>query len=322
MTHEDERLETDSRLKRYAGIADMIGDRDNPTPIVALNKTLPEGSAAQLFVKLEWLNPFGSVKDRPAKWMLAAMEERIGLADKTVIEPTSGNTGIALAGMCALLGHPMVATVPYTTPEEKILLLKALGATVVTTPADPLSGKHPMDVSIEMAEAKVAEAAGTYVMPNQYDNPDNIAAHYDTTGPEIWDQTDGKVRYFFAGFGTCGTLIGVGRYLKERNPEVQVIGIEPVVGHHISGLKNFEETAVPGIYDPSVIDEIVYVNDAETAEMSRRLHAEEAMLIGSSGAAILAGAVRYLEGREGIGVAIAPDSSQKAISYLAAMLDE
>ncbi len=154
------------------------------------------------------------------------------------------------------------------------------------------------------------------VMPNQYDNMANVEAHYETTGPEIWAQTEGQIRFFIAGVGTGGTVSGVGRYLKERDPDIQVVAIEPVRGHHISGLKNLEETSVPGILDRSVIDEVVYVDDDDALEMSARLHREEALLAGSSTAAAVAGAVRYLEGRDGVAVAIAPDSSQKAISYL------
>ena len=161
-------------------------------------------------------------------------------------------------------------------------------------------------------------------MPNQYDNPVNAQAHYETTGPEIWAQTGGAIRYFFAGIGTGGTVSGVGRFLKEQDPAIHVIGIEPVPGHKISGLKNLEETAVPKILDRIVIDEIVYVDDAEALECARRLHAEEALLAGSSTAACIAGALRWLRenSAEGVAVAIAPDSSQKATSYLRAILGE
>ena len=316
----DSPLGKDSRLKRYASLAEMIGDAENPTPLVALSRVVPEGGA-QLFVKLEWMNPFGSVKDRPAKWMLEAMEERGELEGKTVLEPTSGNTGIALAAMAQLLGHPMRVTVPRSMPVEKSVLLKALGAEVVPTPEIAEPGRHPMDVAMDMAEQMIA-SSDTYVMPNQYDNPDNVRAHYETTGPEIWAQTEGRVRYFFGGFGTCGTVTGVGRFLKEQDPDIKIVAIEPVRGHHISGLKNLEETCVPGILDRSVIDEVVFVDDAETREAALRLHREEALLAGSSAAAVIAGALRYLKGREGVAVAIAPDSSQKAVSYLTEMIGE
>jgi cysteinyl-tRNA synthetase len=315
-------LGNDSRLKRYDDIRDMIGDLDNPTPLVGLGRMLPPDSDAVLYLKLEWMNPFGSVKDRAAKWMLQAMEERGELEGRTILEPTSGNTGIALAAMATLMGHPMVATVPWSMPFEKTVLMRALGAEVLPTPEGGVPGRHPMDVAMDMAEQTIEDFPGVYVMPNQYDNPDNVTAHYESTGPEIWAQTEGRIRYFFAGFGTTGTVTGVGRFLKERDPSIQVIAIEPVPGHRISGLKNLEETCVPGILDRAVIDEVLYVDDADARDAARRLHRQEAVMVGSSGAAIVAGALRYLEGRAGVAVAIAPDSSQKAISYLAEVLDE
>jgi cysteinyl-tRNA synthetase len=315
-------LGKDSRLKRYDDVRDMIGDPDNPTPLVSLPRLLPPDSEASLYVKLEWMNPFGSVKDRAAKWMLEAMERRGELAGRTILEPTSGNTGIALAAMASLMGHPMVATVPWSMPFEKTVLMRALGAEVVPTPEGGVPGRHPMDVAMDMAAEMIEDAPGVYAMPNQYDNEDNVTAHYESTGPEVWAQTEGRIRYFFAGFGTTGTVTGVGRFLKERDPGIQVIAIEPVPGHRISGLKNLEETCVPGILDRSVIDEVLYVDDAEAREVARRLHREEALMVGSSGAAVVAGALRYLEGRGGVAVAIAPDSSQKAISYLAEVLQD
>jgi cysteinyl-tRNA synthetase len=314
------RLGNDSRLRRYDSLRDMIGDTADPTPLVALRRMLPEDGAT-LYVKLEWMNPFGSVKDRAAKWMLEGLERRGELDDKTIVEPTSGNTGIALAAMAALLGKRIVTTVPRDLSLEKDVLMRMLGAEVVRTPATPDPDEHPMDVAIAMAE-EMARDSTAYVMPNQYDNPDNVRAHYETTGPEIWEQTGGRVRYFFAGLGTTGTVTGVGRYLKERDPSIRIVAIEPVPGHHISGLKNLEETSTPGILDRSVIDEIVYVDDDQTRETIRRIYSEEALMVGPSAAAIVAGAMRYLDGRTGVAVAIAPDSGQKAATYLAEVLGE
>ncbi len=321
MSDTPDRLGKDSRLKRYASLAEMIGDAENPTPIVALSRLAPEG--VELLVKLEWMNPFGSVKDRAAKWMLSAMDARGELAGRTVLEPTSGNTGIALAALCALEGRPMRAIVPASMPAEKSVLLRAFGAEVVPTPLVGVEGRHPMDVAMDMAE-QTLEASDEFVMPNQYDNPDNARAHYETTGPEIWAQTEGRIRYFFAGLGTGGTVSGAGRYLKERDPSIRVIATEPVTGHHISGLKNMEETAVPKILDRDVIDEIVYVDDPAALDTARRLHRDESLLVGSSAAACLAGALRWLRDNRasGVAVAIAPDSSQKAPSYLEQMLSK
>ncbi|NTW29435.1 MAG: cysteine synthase family protein [Coriobacteriia bacterium] len=310
-------LGNDSRLARYDHLLDMCGDVDNPTPIVRLNRMLT-GPDVALYMKCEWVNPFGSIKDRTAKWLLKGLIERDELDDKTVIEATSGNTGIALAAITALLGKRMVATAPHVLSPEKTALLRAFGADVRLTSPDDTSGLHPMDVAFKLAAQILSENPDKYVMPNQYDNADNARAHYESTGPEIWRQTEGHVKYFFAGLGTCGTIVGTARYLKEQNPDIQVIGIEPVKGHHISGLKNMEETAVPGNLDMSVIDEIVWVDDAMTDEAALRLYREEALMVGPSAAAITAGALRYLSqpGRSGIGVSIAPDSGQKAASYL------
>ncbi len=315
-------LGNDSRLARYDRLLDMCGDIEHPTPIVRLNRMLDNPDVA-LYVKCEWVNPFGSIKDRTAKWLLNGLVERGELdGDTAVIEATSGNTGIALAAIAQLLGVRMVATAPHVLSPEKTALLRAFGADLRLTSADDESGLHPMDVAFRLAEEIMAANPGEYVMPNQYDNADNARAHYESTGPEIWRQTEGRVRYFFAGLGTCGTVVGTGRYLKERDPEIKIIGIEPVPGHHISGLKNMEETAVPGNLDRSVIDEIVMVDDEMTDAAARRLYREEALMVGASAAAITAGAIEYLSrpGCAGIAVSIAPDSGQKAASYLTGIL--
>jgi len=307
--------------RHFATLADLIGDVEHPTPLARLQRTASAG--AELLVKLEWMNPFGSVKDRAAKWMLQGLEERGELGNREIIEATSGNTGIALAALCAVYGRRMTAVCPNTMPAEKAYLLRSLGATVVFTPHNPESTSHPMDVAMEVAMSMLGDGSH-YVMPNQYDNPDNARAHYESTGPEIWNQTGGKIRYFFAGIGTGGTISGVGRYLKERDPSIKVIAIEPVPGHHISGLKNLQETAIPSVFDPGVIDEIVYVDDADALTYARKLHFQEALLAGSSASACIAGAVRWLADHEGegIAVAIAPDSSQKAIGYIGEILGE
>lgn len=312
-------LGSDSRLKRYENLAEMIGDRANPTPMVALNRVGARDDL-RLYAKLEWMNPFGSVKDRTAKWLIDELVRKGALDGKTVLEPTSGNTGIALAALCAVLGQPMSAIVPFNMPAEKKTLLRILDAEVKYTPADAGGERHPMDIAMDMARELLA-SSDEYVMANQYDNPENPRAHYETTGPEIWEQTEGQVRYFFAGIGTCGTISGAGRFLKEQDPSIRVVAIEPIPGHHISGLKNMMETSVPANMDNSVIDEIIYVDDAQARAMSLRLHAEEALFAGSSGAAAVSGALRYLEGREGVAVVIIPDSSQKAIGYLHTALE-
>lgn len=324
MTHDDairnldhDGLGDDSKLARYDDILDMCGDTDHPTPIVRVNRML-ENDAVTLYVKCDWVNPFGSIKDRTAKWLLKGLAERGMLEGRTIVEATSGNTGIALAAICSQLGISMIATAPHVLSPEKTALLRAFGAEVrLTDPADS-SGLHPMDIAFRLAQQIVDSDPERYVMPNQYDNADNARAHFESTGPEIWEQTGGSIRYFFAGLGTCGTMVGTSRFLKERDPSIRCIAIEPVKGHHISGLKNMEETAVPANLDMSVIDEIVWVDDEMTDECARRMYREEALMVGPSAAAIAAGAMKYLgdQQRRGVAVCIAPDSGQKAASYL------
>jgi len=314
-------LGNDPRLVRYDNLLDMCGDTAHPTPLVRVDR-MQTNPNVSLYVKCEWTNPFGSIKDRTAKWLLKGLAERGELEGRTLVEATSGNTGIALAAICAQLGVPMIATAPHALSPEKTALLRAFGAEVRLTPTDDDSGLHPMDVAFRMAQAIRDSDPDRYVMPNQYDNADNARAHYESTGPEIWKQTEGCVRYFFAGFGTCGTLVGTSRFLKEQDPTIRTIGVQPVRGHHISGLKNMEETAVPANLDMSVIDDIVWVDDEMADEATRRLYREESLMVGPSAGAILAGALQYLgdEALSGIAVAVAPDSGQKAATYLAQIL--
>lgn len=315
-------LGNDPKLVRYDDLLDMCGDTAHPTPLVRLSALQPNPSA-DLYVKCEWTNPFGSIKDRTAKWLLNGLAERGQLQGKTIVEATSGNTGIALAAICARLRVPMVAVAPYNLSPEKNALLRAFGADVRLTPANDDSGLHPMDVAFRMAAAIRDSDPDRYVMPNQYDNADNARAHYESTGPEIWAQTEGRITHFFAGFGTCGTLVGTSRYLKEQNPGIRTIGVQPVQGHHISGLKNMEETAVPANLDMSLVDDIVWVDDDMADETTRRLYREESLMVGPSAGAIIAGALAYLGDTApgGIAVAIAPDSGQKAASYLMQIME-
>ncbi|MEL7666617.1 MAG: cysteine synthase family protein [Actinomycetota bacterium] len=315
-------LGNDPKLVRYDDLLDMCGDTAHPTPLVRLSALQPNPSA-DLYVKCEWTNPFGSIKDRTAKWLLNGLAERGQLQGKTIVEATSGNTGIALAAICARLRVPMVAVAPHNLSPEKNALLRAFGADVRLTPANDDSGLHPMDVAFRMAAAIRDSDPDRYVMPNQYDNADNARAHYESTGPEIWAQTEGRITHFFAGFGTCGTLVGTSRYLKEQNPGIRTIGVQPVRGHHISGLKNMEETAVPANLDMSLVDDIVWVDDDMADETTRRLYREESLMVGPSAGAIIAGALAYLGDTAlgGIAVAIAPDSGQKAASYLMQIME-
>ncbi len=311
-----ERLKTDRSLRRYEDIRELIGSRADPTPLVRLGR-VARGLEKELFLKLEWFNPFGSIKDRPALWMLKALEQSGTLDGRVLVEPTSGNTGIALAALAVLAGVKLTVTIPDGVPEEKITLLRMLGAEVWPTPDDLCPIDHPKDGAIALARSMVESAQGRsrYVMPNQYANPVNVQAHYETTGPEIWRQTEGQVRCFLAGLGTCGTITGVGRYLKEQDPEVRVIGVEPQKGHRLPGLKNMEEAREPVIFDRSVVDQIVRVDDEPAYEMTKRLFREEGLIVGPSTGAIVHAALEHCKQQSGVMVAVSPDSGFKYATY-------
>jgi cysteine synthase len=316
-------LDAAPRLRRYDSVADLIGDPQNPTPLVRLNHVL-EAAGSTLYLKLEWMNPFGSIKDRAALYMLRALVEQGALDGREIVEPTSGNTGIALAALAALTRRKIKITIPQAVPEEKRVLLRMLGAEVWPTPDDLCPVDHPKDGAIALARSFLASESGRerYVMPNQYENPDNVRAHYETTGPEIWRQTEGRVDYFFAGYGTCGTLSGIGRYLKERKPGVRVIAIEPDPGHHLPGLKNLTESKPPSILDRSVIDEVVRVHDQDAYAVTKRLFREEGLMVGPSTGAIVHAAREVLARSRGVAVAISPDSGLKYASFFAAQLGD
>jgi cysteine synthase len=322
LNHAAVQLHMSRSLRRYTNIRDMIARPEDPTPILRIMKTrLP--AAFELFLKLEWLNPFGSIKDRTAHYLLQGLEDR-GLSDgKDLVEPTSGNTGIALAALAAAQGRRIAVTIPSEAPDEKKTLLRMLGAEVWETPDDLCPIDHPKDGAIALAHSLASSAGGEkYVMPNQYENPDNVRAHYETTGPEIWKQTEGRVRFFLAGLGTCGTITGAGRYLKERNPEVRVIAIEPQKGHRIPGLKNLEESKAPGILDRSVIDRFVRVDDGPAYAMTKRLFREEGLIVGPSTGAIAHAAAEIGAAEEGVAVAISPDSGFRYASYFKEILGD
>ncbi len=320
---EQESLRTSSDLRRYSDIRELIANSADPTPLVKLNRIIPQG-ALELYLKLEWFNPFGSIKDRAALYMLKALEERGELDGKELVEPTSGNTGIALAALAAIMGIKLTVTIPDAVPEEKKVLLRMLGADVWPTPDDLCPIDHPKDGAIALAHSFVDSEAnkGKYVMPNQYENPDNVKAHYETTGPEIWKQTEGQVEFFFAGYGTCGTITGIGKYLKEQNPDIQIIAIEPQKGHRLPGLKNLSESKTPTILDPSVIDHVIRVDDGPAYAMTKRLFREEGLIVGPSTGAIVHAAMEYSDGKNGLAVAISPDSGFKYASFFADILGD
>ena len=294
----------------------MIANPENPTPLVRVTRVVPQGSF-ELYLKLEWFNPFGSIKDRTAYYLLKGMAERGELDGKNLVEPSSGNTGIALAALAALMRKKLVVTIPDGVPEEKKLILRMLGAEVWATPDDLCPINHPKDGAIALARSFVEGAATKdfYAMPYQYENPDNVRAHYETTGPEIWKQTEGQVQYFLAGYGTCGTITGTGKYLKEQNPNIKVIAIEPQKGHHLPGLKNLQESKPPGILDRSLIDEVIRVDDEPAYAMTKRLFREEGLIVGPSTGAMVHAAIEFGKSHAGLAVAISPDGGFKYASF-------
>ena len=312
----EEQLGTDRLVRRYGDIRQLLPDVDQPTPIVRINRVAP---GLDLYLKLEWLNPFGSIKDRTASFLLAGLAERNSLQHKQLVEASSGNTAIALAALAALEGLPITITIPDGVPEEKRIVLRMLGAEVWETPDDLCPADNPRDGAIALARSIAHSAGGeNYIWPDQYSNPDNVKAHYETTGPEIWRQTEGQIRTFVAGFGTCGTITGVGRFLKEQNRSIRVVAVEPQKGHRLPGLRSFAEANEPDILDRSVIDDVVTVDDDLAYGMTKRLYREEGLIVGPSTGAIVAASTKLdtSEGpAPGLTVGISPDSGFKYASF-------
>lgn len=280
------------------------------TPLVEL-KMLNNGSKVRIFGKLEGNNPGGSVKDRPAYYMIKKAEESGELAKgKIILEPTSGNTGIAIAMIGAAKGYKVKLVMPGCVSVERSRILEAFGAEVILTPAC-----EGTDGAIRKAHQIIEEEPEKYYMPNQFANINNTLSHYETTGPEIFRQTEGEIDVFVAGMGTTGTLMGTGLYLKEKKPEIKIIGVEPLKGHAIQGLKNMEEAIVPQIYHPEQMDEKVNIEDDEAYETARLLATREGIFVGMSSGAAVAAALRQAQKMSsGAIVAILPDRGDRYLS--------
>ena len=287
-------------------VLDSIGN----TPLVELRNVNPN-PAVKILAKLEGSNPGGSVKDRPAYYMVVkAEEEGLLTRDKIILEATSGNTGIGLAMVAAARGYRLKLTMPACVSMERRSILEALGAELALTAAE-----LGTDGAIMEAHRIFAATPDIYYMPNQFANHYNILAHYETTGPEIIEQTGGKVTHFVTGIGTTGTVMGVGQRLKEFNPDIKIIGVEPVMGHKIQGLKNMNEAIVPKIFDPSKLDDRIIVDDETAYEASRDLALKEGIFVGMSAGASLAGALKVAAGlSSGVVVTVFPDRGDRYLS--------
>ena len=264
-------------MKKYPTIEDAIGQ----TPLVALQRIGAAEMAERgnvILGKLEGNNPAGSVKDRPALSMIRRAEERGEIRPgDTLIEATSGNTGIALAMAAAIKGYRMVLVMPEDLSIERAQTMKAFGAELVLTPK---SGG--MEYARDLADTMVKQGKGRVL--DQFANPDNPRIHYETTGPELWAQTEGRITHFVSAMGTTGTITGVSHFLKEKNPDVRIIGAQPQEGSRIPGIRKWPQEYLPKIYDPSRVDELVYVSQSDAEDMCRRLAREEGIFAGISAA--------------------------------------
>ncbi len=280
------------------------------TPLVELTRINPNNKV-RILAKLEGNNPGGSVKDRPALYMLSMAEASGALTrDKIILEPTSGNTGIALAMLGTAKGYRVKLVMPACVSMERRSVLEAYGAEVVLSPSEEAT-----DGAIRLAHRILDEEPERYFMPNQYANPHNVLAHYETTGPEILRQTAGLVDVFVAGMGTSGTLMGVSRFFREHKPEVRIVGIEPRLGHKVQGLKNMKEAIVPEIYRPESLNEKITIDDEVAFAAARELAAREGLFVGMSSGAAVAGALQVAAGmKEGTIVTLLPDRGDRYLS--------
>jgi cysteine synthase/rhodanese-related sulfurtransferase len=302
---------TDHNLRVYDSTLDLLPNPDNPTPLVELTR-VTGFRHARVFAKLEWYNPFGSVKDRVAANLVRDALER-GDQLSNLVEPTSGNTGLGLVMVANAHGYGFSAVMSNAVPQEKRAALRIFGADVVEL-ADDLC---PMPGQPEGAMQRAAELGDRpgWRELNQYANRANPDAHYRSTGPEVWRQTQGAITHFVASLGTCGTITGTGRFLKEQNPDVKVIGVHPTEGHDIPGVRSRRALAVTEFFTPDAYDEVIEVADDDAYGMCRRLFTEESLTPGPSSGLALTGALRVIPDEPGvIAVVIFPDHAFKYTS--------
>jgi cysteine synthase len=291
-------------------VADNILQTVGYTPMVRINRLCPNPTV-NIYAKLEGFNPTGSIKDRIAVQMIEDAEKSGALKKgQTIIEPTSGNTGIGLAMIGVVKGYDVVIVMSDAVSVERRKIIRSYGAKVILTP-----GEEGTDGAIRLARKMVADNPEKYFMPDQFANAANYQTHYERTAIEIWDQTKGEIDYIVCALGTSGTIMGISRFMRALKPEIQVVCAHPVKGHYIQGLKNMEEALVPAIYDPSRIDHQVMVASEEAIEMARQLIACEGLFVGmSSGAAMLAASQIASQIDSGNIVVIFPDRAEKYLS--------
>jgi S-sulfo-L-cysteine synthase (O-acetyl-L-serine-dependent) len=297
-----------TRINDFTQLTDLVGN----TPLLEFRSISREVPGVTILGKAEWYNPGGSVKDRPALWMIREGEKSGELAPgKFILDATSGNTGIAYAWIGASSGYKVKLCMPKNASEERKKILRALGVEVILT--DPGEGS---DGAIREARRLHAEEPEKYFYPDQYKNPANPRSHYESTAPEIWEQTDGEITHFVAGLGTSGTFVGAAKRLKEYNPEIKVISFEPDSPFHgLEGMKHMSSAIVPEIYDPTIADQNLGASTEEAYEMVKRLAREEGILVGISSGAAVATSLRVARELEsGAIVTVLCDGADKYLS--------
>ncbi|HDL41854.1 MAG TPA: cysteine synthase family protein, partial [Actinobacteria bacterium] len=303
----------DHSLRTYDSMLGLLSSADNPTPLVRINRVTPF-EHTQVYAKLEWYNPFGAVKDRVAFNMVRDAEDGDVIAEaQDLVEPTSGNTGLGLAMIANARGYSLTTPVSNQIPLEKRTMLRFFGADVVELDDDLCPAPGAPEGAI--ATALEIGARPEFHMLNQYTNPANPDAHYRTTGPEIWRQTQGAVTHFVAGLGTCGTITGVSRFLREQNPDVVVVGVHPNEGHDIPGVRSIRQLPQTAFFSPDEYDGLVEIQNAEAFELCLRLNREESITAGPSSGMALAGAFKRIPDELGnVVVVVFPDSIFKYAS--------
>ncbi len=310
----------DHTLRIYDSMLGLLSSADNPTPMVRLNRVV-DFEHTEVYAKLEWYNPFGSVKDRVASNMVLQAREQGELTDQDLVEPTSGNTGLGLAMVGNALGFSLTTPLSNEIPVEKRTMLRFFGAVVEELEDDLCPAPWAPEGAIARA-TEISEKPDFHML-NQYRNPSNPDAHYRTTGPEIWRQSEGTVTHFVASMGTCGTITGTGRFLKEQSPSIQVIGIHPAEGHDIPGVRSLRQLEQTEFFLPDEYDGTVEVGNQMAYEMSLRLNREESIPAGPSSGMALAGALAIVPDLPGNRVVVMfPDNAFKYASSMAKHLPE